>query len=255
MKVYATKPAPIPFAIEYDSGMKIMVKNAGIPRPQSVQSIFTAWRIIRKPTTTSAGATASKGTMVTSGEMKIASRNSTPVTMFAKPVRAPAPIPVADSTKIWFAEPDAPPPTTEPKASTSRTLSMSSTLPSFMVPASAARPTETPIASKKTESRIVNTSSEAASGPIWVNAPNRSAEPMREKFGVVNFRSAREGTFRDQPVAAFFTEPEGTTASRIRDSAVEASTPHRIAPFTLRMNRAMVKNRPKRKTRVGQPSR
>ena len=65
------------------------------------------------------------------------------------------------------------------------------------------------IASKNTDSRMVNTSSEAASGPMWVNAPNRSAEPMREKFGVVNFMSAREGTFRDQPVAASFTEPEG----------------------------------------------
>ena len=78
---------------------------------------------------------------------------------------------------------------------------------------------------------------------------------MREKFGVVNFRSAREGTFRDQPVGASFTLPEGIVASKMMDSAVEASTPHRIAPFTLRMNRAMVKNRPKRKTRVGQPSR
>ena len=235
--------------------MKIMVINAGIPRPQSCQSICTAWRTIKNPTTTRAGATASKGTIVTSGEAIIATRNNTPVTIFARPVRAPSPIPVADSTKIWFAEPDAPPPTTEPTASTSSTSLMFSTLPSLsMVPASVAKPTETPMASKKTESRIANTNRDAPSTPIAPNAPNR-ADPISEKSGAEKEKLLSAGTLSDQPVGFPLPLPIWKTASRMIDSAVDATTPMRIAPRTLRINKAMVRKRPKINTRVGQPSR
>ena len=79
-----------------------------------------------------------EGTMVTSGEMKIASRNSTPVTMFAE-TGAPAPIPVADSTKIWLAERMHHHQQRNRKRVHSEDLVVSSTLPSFMVPASAAK--------------------------------------------------------------------------------------------------------------------
>ena len=162
--------------------------------------MFTAWRIIRKPTNTIAGATASKGTMVTRGVRKIATRNSTPVTIFAKPVRAPAPIPVADSTKIWLEEEEVPPPATEPRASTSRTLSTFSIWPSLMVPASVARPTEVPIASKKAEIRMVKISRTAAMPPRVPKALNRSAEPNSEKSGSLLVLESQTGTFRDQPV-------------------------------------------------------
>ena len=46
---------------------------------------------------TRAGVAASCGTIVTSGEKNIATRNSTPVTSEAMPVRAPSPTPEADS--------------------------------------------------------------------------------------------------------------------------------------------------------------
>ena len=134
------------------------------------------------------------------------------MTTFAKPVRAPAPIPVADSTKIWLAEEEVPPPATEPRASTSRTLSTFSIWPSLMVPASVARPTEVPIASKNAEMRMVKISRTAAMPPRVPKAANRSAEPNREKF-------------RDQPVGDLTELPEGTTFSRMMERAVEASTP------------------------------
>ena len=63
----------------------------------SSQSMFLTCCIIRKPTRTSAGTAASFGMIATSGAKIVASRNSTPVTTLARPVRAPSPTPEADS--------------------------------------------------------------------------------------------------------------------------------------------------------------
>ena len=136
--------------------MTAKVRNAGTETPQSVQSMWTTLRAIRKPTTTMAGATASKGTTFTSGVRNMAARNSTPVTTLARPVRAPSAIPVEDSTKIWFEDTEPVPPATAPSASTSSTRSTRSIRPfSSTRPACWDRPTMVPMASKKMESRIV----------------------------------------------------------------------------------------------------
>ena len=61
--------------------------------------------IIRKPTSTSAGTAASSGIAWTTAVRRTsASRNSTPVTTEARPVRAPSPTPEADSMYEVFEE-------------------------------------------------------------------------------------------------------------------------------------------------------
>ena len=94
-----------------------------------------------------------------------------------------------------------------------------------MVPASVARPTEVPIASKNAEMRMVKISRTAAMPPRVPKAPNRSAEPNREKSGSLLVLESQTGTFRDQPVGDLTELPEGTTFSRMMERAVEASTP------------------------------
>ena len=61
----------------------------------SSQTRCRIWVIISAPTMTSAGAAASDGTICTSGLKNIATRNSTPVTTLARPVRAPSATPEA----------------------------------------------------------------------------------------------------------------------------------------------------------------
>ena len=72
-----------------------MVRNAGSAISRSSQSMPLICCIIRKPTRTSAGTAASLGTIATSGAKNVASRNSTPVTTLARPVRAPSATPEA----------------------------------------------------------------------------------------------------------------------------------------------------------------
>ena len=62
---------------------------------RSRQSISVTCCIIKKPTRTSAGTAASDGIAETSGVKNVASRNSSPVTTDASPVRAPSPTPEA----------------------------------------------------------------------------------------------------------------------------------------------------------------
>ena len=62
--------------------------------------------IISAPTMTSAAAATSVGTIDVSGVKNIATRNSTPVTTFARPVRAPSPMPAPDSMKTVFDDAD-----------------------------------------------------------------------------------------------------------------------------------------------------
>ena len=238
--------------------MRMNVRNAGKAAPGSDQSICTTCWHIMNPTTTSAGATASNGTRWMSGERNTAARKNRPVNTEARPVRAPSPMPVPDSTKIWCAEPEAPPPTATASASAASTRFRSGMEPSgFTVPASRARPTETPIASKNTESRIANTSREAISPPTEVKAPNRSTLPSRCRSGAVH--SGREGAIRDQPVGTAFpsasTEgPMWNTASSTLARIVAATMPIRMAPRTLRITRTAVSSSPTTKTSTGQPS-
>ena len=67
---------------------------------------------------TSAAAATSVGTIDASGETNIAARNSTPVTRFASPVRAPSSMPAPDSMNTVFDDDDVAPPTTAPAPST-----------------------------------------------------------------------------------------------------------------------------------------
>ena len=62
--------------------------------------------IISAPTMTRAAAATSSGTTWVSGVKNIAARNSSPVTTFASPVRAPSPMPAPDSMKTVFDEPE-----------------------------------------------------------------------------------------------------------------------------------------------------
>ena len=78
--------------------MSASVRNAGIATSGDFQSRSATCATMRKPTTTRTGAAASDGTIATSGDRKVASRNATPVTTDARPVRAPSATPDVDST-------------------------------------------------------------------------------------------------------------------------------------------------------------
>jgi hypothetical protein len=82
------KPTPIPLAIEYENGMTATVSTTGRATENSEMSMWRRCDAIIAPTTTSAAAATSVGTIDTNGEMNIAARNSAPVTRFARPVRA-----------------------------------------------------------------------------------------------------------------------------------------------------------------------
>lgn len=149
---------------------------------------------------------------------------------------------------------------TAPSASTTRTRFTPGMLPlastSF---ASFARPTIVPMASKKMLSRMVKVNRTAAVPPRWPNAPNKLTLPTRLRSGTPTHDPAgSSGTTSDQP-AGFSSWPGATlgptsnTASSTTARAVAASTPMRMAPRTRRTTRAMVRMRPKTKTRVGQP--
>src|SRR6266550_1799763 len=151
-----TKPAPTPLVIEYVNGMTTMVSRAGRPSSMSVKSILEAMPAMRKPTMTSAGAVASGGITATTGARNIARRNSTPVVTLARPVRAPAETPAADSMYVVLL--DAP-----------------------MSPPNAA-----PMESMKSDSMIVKTARIAASGPRIENALKFSPLKLFEKSGACN---------------------------------------------------------------------
>src|SRR5690606_41017244 len=71
-------------------------------------------------TITSAAAAISVGTIEVSRVKNIASRNIAPVMTFAKPVRAPSPIPEPDSMNTVFDDEEVRPPATAPTPSTMR---------------------------------------------------------------------------------------------------------------------------------------
>ena len=74
-----------------------MVRNAGRATANLVNLISRIWAIIMAPTTTRAAAATSSGTTLVSGVRNMEPRNRTPVTTEASPVRAPSPMPAAES--------------------------------------------------------------------------------------------------------------------------------------------------------------
>ena len=85
-----------------------------------------------------------------------------------------------------------------PSASTCSTRSTLGMLPSLsMLPASVARPTMVPMASKKMLSRITNASRVAATKPRCSKAPNGLAWPISDRSGAAHSENA--GATRDQP--------------------------------------------------------
>ena len=142
---------------------------------------------MRKPTSTRAGAVASLGTTPTIGEMNIASRNSTPVTTLARPVRAPDDTPAADSMYVVLLDALMRPPNAAPTESTSRTRLIPGSRPfASSQPAWPPMPTTVPMVSKKSESMIVKTARTVATTPILAKASKFSPWNAVEKFGAAN---------------------------------------------------------------------
>ena len=90
-------------------------------------------------------------------------------------MRAPSPIPAAESMYTVFEDPDVAPPTTAPTPSTMKADLSRGNVPSLCAtPALFASPVMVPMASKKLVNTSVNTSIVAARPPIRPKAPNRS---------------------------------------------------------------------------------
>lgn len=92
------KPTAIPVAIEPVKGIMIIVRKAGTANSKRFQSICPNEDTIKTPTIISAGAVTALVTTDNTGEKNNASKNKIPVTIEAKPVRAPAATPEDDST-------------------------------------------------------------------------------------------------------------------------------------------------------------
>ena len=152
------------------------------------------------PTMTSAAAATSVGTIDASGVTNIAAKNSTPVTRFARPVRAPSSMPAADSMNTVFDDADVAPPTTAPAPSTISAERSRGKVPrSSASPASRDRPVKVPIASKKFANTSVNTSMTAASTPM---RPKLSqAERTDQRQVGQRERRARQRRHRQAPPA------------------------------------------------------
>ena len=94
------KPAAIPYEIEYEKAIKTEVKNAGMATSKFSQEIFLNSPIIIIPTRINNGDVAADGTTPTNGAKITIKPKPIAVTTLAKPVRAPAAIPVADSMNV-----------------------------------------------------------------------------------------------------------------------------------------------------------
>ena len=94
------EPIPIPFAMEYVSGIMISAKNAGTAEHMSLISTFAKLFIINTPTKINAGAVAALGITVANGLKNRQNAKQIAVTTLARPVLAPAATPEADSTKV-----------------------------------------------------------------------------------------------------------------------------------------------------------
>lgn len=90
-------PHAIPVAIEYDSGIIIIVINDGTATSNLRHSISAKLAAIKTPTTINAGVVTALVTTSINGLKKIANKKQRPVTTLANPVRAPTATPEVDS--------------------------------------------------------------------------------------------------------------------------------------------------------------
>ncbi len=200
---------------------------------------------------TSAGVAAWAGTMVASGVRKSAPRKSAPVTMLARPVRAPSPTPAVDSTKQVLAEDEVAPPRAVATPSTIRTLFIPGRSPLASSRwASSATPRMVPIASKKQDISTVKTKSTPVSRPTWWKPPNRLTCPTSPKSGAATGLPGQSGTVRPQEAAGMSTAWSTATARQVITTMLI-----RIAPGTLRTSSTRVSSSPRMKISTGQPCR
>ncbi len=207
---------------------------------------------MRAPTTTSPAAATSSGTTWVSGVRNIDARNSRPVTTEAMPVRAPSPMPDAESMNTVFDDTEAPPPATAPTPSTTSADFRRGKVPSgFATPAAFASPVIVPIASKKFVKTRVKTSIDAATGPMRVKAPKTSACPTSDRSGRAKRAFGRPGALRFQPVGESTEVGTLKIACRMIATIVVPTMPMSSAPLTLRAMSVPMTTRPIRNTIVG----
>src|SRR6266545_1240507 len=212
---------------------------------------------MRNPTITRAVVAASKGTTVTSGDRNVASRNSTPVTTDARPVRAPSATPAADSIYAVFDDVLAAPPAAAAIESTSRISRVRGGLPFLSIrPPSWPTATMVPMVSKKSVNISVKTNSSAVTMPTSCHEPSRSKWPSSPKSGAPTTLSGSTGTFSPQPLGCLppIDGPACTIASTMIARIVVPMMPIRMPPLTLRTTSTSIASRPITNTSVGQPS-
>ena len=95
--VHDKNPQMIPWVIEYENGIKIIAKNAGMASSNLFQLIFVMGFIIKTPTIIKAGAVAMAGIMDNKGDKNMKGKNNNPAVIAVSPRRPPCSIPTADS--------------------------------------------------------------------------------------------------------------------------------------------------------------
>ena len=201
---------------------------------KSVRSMFLICAIIIAPTITSAAAATSVGTIEVSGVKNIASRNTTPVTTFARPVRAPSPMPAPDSMNTVFDDDELAPPAIAPTPSTiSADLIRGKSPFSSARPASFARPVMVPMASKKFEKTRVNTSMSRVTKPTLAKSNEKSTAPTRLRSGTLTGDPVSAGIVRPQPPGWSTAEPRCQMASAMTASTVPTTRPMSMPPLSL----------------------
>lgn len=182
--------------------MAATVRTTGKTTENSANSMCRSCDTIIAPTTTSAAAATSVGTIDASGETNIAARKSAPVIRFARPVRAPSSIPAPDSMNTVLDDADDAPPTAAPAPSTISAERSRGNVPrSSESPASRESPVNVPIASKKLANTSVKTSITAARIPMRSKAPVRLNSPTSDRSGSANGEPDSCGTDRLHPPA------------------------------------------------------
>src|SRR3954470_8778145 len=200
---------------------------------------------------TNAAAATSVGTVDASGETNIAARNSTPVTRFAKPVRAPSSMPAPDSMNTVLDDDDVAPPTAAPAPSTIRAARSGGKVPRASAsPASRASPVNVPMASKKFANTSVKTSMTAASTPIRPKLP-RLTSPTSDRSGSANGDPDNVGTDSVQPPGCSVDDPRCQIASMAIATTVPITSPMRMPPRTRRTTRTAVTNSVNTNTTAG----
>ena len=121
------------------------------------------------------------------------------MTMLARPVRAPSAMPEADSTNTVFELAEPRPPAAPARPSTNSARPTLGSWPSSRSrPASLPRPVIVPMASKKSASTRVNTSSSTVIAGSRVQAPNETW-PTVAKSGVSKIELGHVGTLSPHP--------------------------------------------------------